>query len=154
MSLFHRKTRLEFRIGINVGDVIIEDNDIFGDGVNIAARLEGVAEPGCVVISANAYDIAINRVGAEFRDLGELSLKNIERPVRAFQVMFKPADGAMSTGAIPATVRAPSGIPTEGLSIAVRPFTVLSEDRILELLANGVPQKTSSRCSRGYPASF
>ena len=140
--------RLEFRIGINVGDVIIEDNDIFGDGVNIAARLEGVAEPGCVVISANAYDIAINRVGAEFRDLGELSLKNIERPVRAFQVMFKPADGAMSTGAIPAAVRAPSGIPTEGLSIAVRPFMVLSEDRVLELLANGLAEDVIALLAR------
>ncbi len=76
--------RLEFRIGINVGDVIIEDNDIFGDGVNVAARLEGIAEPGGIVISATAHDAAINRVNAEFRDLGELSLKNIARPVRAF----------------------------------------------------------------------
>jgi adenylate cyclase len=78
--------RLEFRIGINVGDVIVEGDDIFGDGVNVAARLEGIAEPGGIVISAIARDAAINRVDAEFRDLGELSLKNIARPVRAFQV--------------------------------------------------------------------
>ena len=78
--------RLEFRIGINVGDVIIEDNDIFGDGVNVAARLEGIAEPGGIVISAIAHDAVDQSRKAEFRDLGELSLKNIERPVRAFQV--------------------------------------------------------------------
>ena len=89
-----RDKRLEFRIGINVGDVIIEDDDIFGDGVNIAARLEGIAEPGGIVISASAHDAVINRVSAEFRDLGGLSLKNIERPVRAFQVLFDPANAA------------------------------------------------------------
>src|SRR5208283_3777881 len=68
-SVPHNK-RLEFRIGINVGDVIVKDNDIFGDGVNVASRLEGIAEPGCVVISALAYDAVIGRVNAEFRDLG------------------------------------------------------------------------------------
>ena len=75
-----RDKRLEFRIGINVGDVIIEDNDIFGHGVNVAARLEGIAEPGGIVISAIAHDAVSNRIEAEFRDLGGLSLKNIERP--------------------------------------------------------------------------
>ena len=70
-----RDKRLEFRIGINVGDVIIEDNDIFGHGVNVAARLEGIAEPGGIVISAIAHDAVSNRVEAEFRDLGGLSLK-------------------------------------------------------------------------------
>ena len=138
--------RLEFRIGINVGDVIIEDGDIFGDGVNIAARLEGIAEPGCVVISANAHDAAINRVKAEFRDLGELSLKNIERPVRAFQVMFEKPDGA--TGSMPVAQRPPSGSPTEGMSIAVRPFIVLSEDRALELLADGLAEDVIALLAR------
>ena len=69
-----------FRIGINVGDVIIEDDDIFGDGVNVAARLEGIAEPAGIAISANVYELVRNRVKAGFRDLGELSLKNIARP--------------------------------------------------------------------------
>lgn len=144
--------RLEFRIGINVGDVIIEDGDIFGDGVNIAARLEGIAEAGCVVISANAHDAAINRVKAEFRDLGELSLKNIERPVRAFQVMFEKPDGATSTGASTGAMtiaqRPPSGSPTEGISIAVRPLMVLSEDRALELLANGLAEDVIALLAR------
>jgi adenylate cyclase len=74
--------RLEFRIGINVGDVIIEGSDIFGDGVNVASRPEGIAEPGGIVVSAIARDALISRLDGEFRDLGELSLKNIARPVR------------------------------------------------------------------------
>ena len=100
--------RLEFRIGINVGDVIIEDNDIFGDGVNVAARLEGIAEPGGIVISAIAHDAVINRVDAEFRDLGELSLKNIARPVRAFQVMFESDDRPNAAWAVQDTIGPPS----------------------------------------------
>src|SRR3984957_8169686 len=127
--------RLEFRIGINIGDVIIEDDDIFGDGVNVAARLEGIAEPGGIVISASAHDAVINRVSAEFRDLGGLSLKNIERPVRAFQVLFDPANAA---SAVQDPVRRQLGAPIEGLSIAVRPFMALSDDRGLEFLANGL----------------
>jgi adenylate cyclase len=138
--------RLEFRIGINVGDVIIEDNDIFGDGVNVAARLEGIAEPGGIVISAMAHDAVANRVNAEFCDLGELSLKNIERPVRAFQVMFDPADRANAAGAMRNTVRPPSA--AERPSIAVRPFMILSEDRRLEFLANGLAEDVIALLAR------
>jgi adenylate cyclase len=137
--------RLEFRIGINVGDVIVEEGDIFGDGVNIAARLEGVANPGSVVVSANARDVAINRIKAEFLDLGELSLKNIERPVRAFQVTFETSDG---TGDVSAAQRPHLDTPTEGLSIAVRPFMVLSEDRALDLLANGLAEDVIALLAR------
>src|SRR5271155_2300412 len=110
--------RLEFRIGINVGDVIVEDNDIFGDGVNVAARLEGIAEPGGIVISAGAHDAVINRIKAEFRDLGALSLKNIERPVRAFQVMFESDNRPKAAWAIENKIGAPG--PREKPSIAVR----------------------------------
>src|SRR4030095_9130206 len=78
--------RLLFRVGINIGDVIVEPHDIFGDGVNIAARLEGVAEPGGICISASAYDQVLGKIAAEFIDLGEQRLKNIARPVRAFNV--------------------------------------------------------------------
>jgi adenylate cyclase len=138
--------RLEFRIGINVGDVIVQDNDIFGDGVNVAARLEGIAEPGGIVISASAHDAVINRIKAEFRDLGALSLKNIERPVRALQVVFVSGDHA-NAGAIQ-SVRPQSGGPTAGLSIAVRPFIVLSEDRGLEFLANGLAEDVIALLAR------
>src|SRR5882757_6471087 len=77
-------TRIEFRIGIHVGDIIIDDNDIFGDGVNIAARLEGIAEPGGICISDDTYRQIRDRVDAAFDDKGETALKNIARPVRVF----------------------------------------------------------------------
>lgn len=76
--------RITFRVGINIGDVIVEPDDIFGDGVNIAARLESIAEPGGICISASAYDQVQGKVGVEFADLGEQNLKNIDRPVRAY----------------------------------------------------------------------
>jgi adenylate cyclase len=138
--------RLEFRIGINVGDVIIEDNDIFGDGVNVASRLEGIAEPGGIVISAIAHDAVINRVNAEFRDLGELSLKNIERPVRAFQVLRESGNRANAAGIAHETV-SPLGAPDRP-SIAVRPFTVMSEDRGIEFLADGLAEDVTTLLAR------
>ena len=76
--------RIAFRVGINIGDVIVEPHDIFGDGVNIAARLESIAEPGGICISSSAYDHVRGKVGVEFADLGEQTLKNIDRPVRAY----------------------------------------------------------------------
>ena len=78
--------RMLFRIGINLGDILIEGDDILGDGVNIAARLEGIAEPGGICISSSAYDQVRGKVAVEFIDLGEQSLKNIARPVRAYAV--------------------------------------------------------------------
>jgi class 3 adenylate cyclase len=78
--------RIALRVGINIGDVIVEPHDIFGDGVNIAARLEGIAEPGGISISASAYDQVRSKVGVEFVDLGEQSLRNIARPVRVYRV--------------------------------------------------------------------
>ena len=80
-------SRIAFRVGINIGDVIVEPHDIFGDGVNIAARLESMAEPGGICISSSVYDHVRGKVGVEFADLGEQNLKNIERPVRVFRVV-------------------------------------------------------------------
>jgi class 3 adenylate cyclase len=80
-------TRLVFRVGINIGDVIAGAQDIFGDGVNIAARLEGIAEPGGICLSSSAYDQVRGKVAVEFADQGEQSLKNISLPVRAYAVV-------------------------------------------------------------------
>src|SRR6478735_9741235 len=80
--------QMQFRIGINVGDVMVKDGDIFGDGVNIAARLEGLAEPGGICISRGVRDHLRDRVDANFEDLGEHSVKNIGRPVRVFKALF------------------------------------------------------------------
>jgi TolB-like protein/class 3 adenylate cyclase len=83
--------RIEFRIGVNLGDVIVEDNDIYGDGVNIAARLEALADPGGVCISGTAFDHAVHKVDVGFASLGEQRLKNIADPVRAYRLLLDPA---------------------------------------------------------------
>ena len=80
------ENRIEFRIGVNVGDVVVEDDDIFGDGVNIAARLEGLAEPGGICVSARVQEDAAGKLDLAFEDMGELELKNIVRPVRVFRL--------------------------------------------------------------------
>jgi class 3 adenylate cyclase len=86
--------RITFRVGINIGDVIVEPHDIFGDGVNIAARLESIAESGDIYISSSVYDHVRGKVGARFADLGEQNLKNIALPVRVYAVVR--ADGSGS----------------------------------------------------------
>src|SRR5260370_22885955 len=99
--------RLAFRVGINIGDVIVEAHDIFGDGVNIAARLEGIAEPGGICISSSAYDQVLGKVAVEFVDLGEQCLKNIARPVRAYAVvpngLGRPIGTSSATPSLPST---------------------------------------------------
>jgi len=147
ISVPHDK-RLQFRMGINIGDVIVEDDDLFGDGVNVAARLEGVAEPGGIIISAAAHDAVLNRVTAEFRDLGALSLKNIERPVHAFQVVFGPGGDTTAAGAMEHSRYMQAGSLAEGRSIAVRPFKVLSENRELEFLAEGLAEDVIALLAR------
>src|SRR4051812_20903824 len=78
--------RIEFRIGVHQGDIVVEDGDIFGDGVNVAARLEGLAEPGGICVSARVQEDAAGRLDLAFEDLGEQQLKNIARPVRGYRV--------------------------------------------------------------------
>ena len=78
---------IAFRVGINIGDVIVEPHDVFGDGINIAAPLESIAEPGGFCISSSAYDYVRGKVAVEFADLGEQNLKNIALPVRAYAVV-------------------------------------------------------------------
>src|SRR5215813_9593436 len=85
--------RMEWRIGVHIGDVLVEGDDILGDGVNIAARLEGIAEPGGICISEDAFRQVRVRVAAEFSDLGEQNLKNIARPLRVYRLGPSPALG-------------------------------------------------------------
>src|ERR1041384_5770990 len=89
--------RIEFRIGINVGDIVVEDGDIFGDGVNVAARLEGLAEPGGICVSARVQEDAAGKLDLTFEDIGEQALKNIVRPIRAYRVRI-PITEAVRTG--------------------------------------------------------
>jgi adenylate cyclase len=79
--------RIDFRIGINVGDIVVEDGDIFGDGVNVAVRLEGLAEPGGICVSARVQEDAVGKLDLSFEDLGEQQLKNIARSVQVYRVV-------------------------------------------------------------------
>src|SRR5947207_9397025 len=115
--------RLEFRMGINVGDIIIEDGDIFGDGVNIAARLEALAEPGGICLSSAAHEQVRDRLDIAFVDLGEQQVKNITRPVRTYGAVL----GASSRAAPP--VSAPLPLPDKP-SLAVLPFQNMTGDKI------------------------
>ena len=87
--------RIEFRIGIHQGDVVAEDGDIFGDGVNVAARLEGLAEPGGICVSARVQEDAAGKLDLTFADMGDQALKNITRPVRAYRVRADPRSLAL-----------------------------------------------------------
>src|SRR5579863_2173513 len=79
---------MQFRIGVNVGDVMVKDGDIFGDGVNIAARIEGLAEPGGICMSRGVHDNVMRKLAYRFEDLGEKSVKNIAQPIRVFRLIF------------------------------------------------------------------
>jgi len=125
------------RVGINLGDVVVEGSDRYGDGVNIAARLEGTAEPGGIVISGTTYDHAKNKVNASFEDLGTRSLKNITEPVRVYRV----------AGMRPVSVTAPKR-PTEKPSIAVLPFANMSGDPEQQYFGDGVVEDIITELSR------
>src|SRR6266513_2265548 len=99
-----QERRIEFRIGINLGDVIVETEDIYGDGVNVAARLESIAKPGGIAVSGAVRDNVGNRLDLRFEDLGEQTLKNIERPVRVYSVVL---DSPSAIGKIGSDVRPP-----------------------------------------------
>ncbi len=114
--------RFQFRIGINIGDIIVEGDDIHGDGVNIAARLEGQAEPGGICLSGDAYRQAKGKIEAEFEDLGEQNLKNVAEPVRIYRIA-----GDRSGTDAASLERAPLALPDKP-SIAVLPFTNMSGD--------------------------
>jgi adenylate cyclase len=130
--------RIVYRIGVNLGDVLIEGDDIVGDGVNIAARLEGMCEPGGVLISGTAFDHVQSKIEATFVDLGEKDLKNIARPVRAYRVMSDSAAASTDSSAPrkPASGAAP--LPRDIPSIAVLPFENMSGDADQQYFCDGL----------------
>jgi adenylate cyclase len=141
--------RMLFRIGINLGDILIEGEDILGDGVNIAARLEGIAEPGGICISSSAYDQVRGRVAAEFTDLGEQRLKNIERPVRAYAANSKGHLGIVAPSALPSHPETHKPLPLpDKPSIAVLPFQNMSGDPEQEYFADGLAEDIITELSR------
>jgi adenylate cyclase len=137
--------RIEFRMGLNVGDVVVENDDIFGDGVNVAARLEGLAEPGGICVSARVQEDAAGRLDLTFEDLGDQSLKNIARPVRVYRV------GLATTESKP-TAWLSESTPVLALpdkpSIAVLPFQNMSGDPEQEYFADGMVEEIVTALSR------
>ena len=130
--------RIEFRIGVHLGDIIFEDNDIFGDGVNIAARLEGIALPGGVSVSASVREHVGDRLDLTFEDMGEQTLKNIARPVHVFQVGWEGGPTARPE---------PLALPSKP-SIAVLAFTNMSGDPEQEYFADGLVEDLITSLSK------
>ena len=129
--------RIEFRMGINVGDIIIEDGDIFGDGVNIAARLEALAEPSGICLSAAAHEQVRDRLDLTFDDLGEQQVKNITRPVRTYGIAL----GASSRAAPPVGASLP--LPDKP-SLAVLPFENMTGDAEQEYFVDGMVEEITT----------
>jgi TolB-like protein len=135
---FGPESRIELRIGVHQGDIVVEDGDIFGDGVNVAARLEGLAEPGGICVSARVQEDAAGRLDLAFADLGEQNLKNIARPIRVYRV------GSDKSSTPPAQ---PLPFPDKP-SIAVLPFQNMSGDPEQEVFADGMVEDITTALSK------
>lgn len=132
--------RIEFRVAINLGDVIVDRDDVFGDGVNIAARLQPFAEPGGICVTHAIYEQVVNKVEVPFAEMGLRKLKNIATPVRVFRVDWH-SEGAAHADPAPTFI-------DDRPSIAVLPFDNLSEDRGLGLLADGLVEDLIAMLAR------
>jgi len=133
-------SRIEFRIGINVGDIVVEDDDIFGEGVNVAARLEALAEAGGICVSARVQEDAAGKLDLAFDDLGEQQLKNIARPVRVYRVITEARPETLRPGTAPPLPDKPS--------IAVLRFANISGDPEQEYFADGMVEEIITALSR------
>src|SRR3984893_16860981 len=133
--------RIEFRLGIHQGDIMVEEGEIFGDGVNLAARLEGLAEPGGICVSGRVHADAVGKVDVAFDDLGEQGLKNIARPMRVFAVRIGAGAEITSVEKLPLPL-------TDKPSIAVLPFANMSGDPEQEYFADGMVEEIITALSR------
>jgi adenylate cyclase len=137
--------RIEFRIGINLGDIIFEDGDVFGDGVNIASRVEQLADVGGICLTAAVHNQVDGRVDAAFEDLGEKPLKNITRPVRVYRVMLGPDGQAEGRSAVDGGAKRTGVVKP---SIAVLPFANMSGDAEQDFFADGLTEDILTELSR------
>jgi adenylate cyclase len=135
--------RLRFRIGVNLGDVIADGGDIYGDGVNIAARLEGLAAPGGICVSGTVRDHIGDRLP---EDMGDQSVKNIARPVQVYALRHEGLPGMPAASASSVSSSSPPFAPR--LSIVVLPFTNLSDDREQQYFADGITEDLTTNLSR------
>jgi adenylate cyclase len=144
--------RIEFRMGINLGDIIIDEHDIYGDGVNVAARLEALAEPGGVLVSRTVRDHVRDKLGFAFEDMGEQQVKNIARPVRIHRIRLAEEAGVPSVNpSYPPT--SPALALPDKPSVAVLPFTNMSSDPEQEFFSDGIAEDIITALSR-YPSLF
>ena len=135
--------RIEFRIGINLGDIIIDEDDIFGDGVNIAARLEALAAPGGICVNRVVRDQVRDKLDITFEDMGEQQVKNIARPVRAFRIVAKEKRVPEPSGSPPVPLALP-----DKPSLAVMPFQNMSGDPEQEYFADGMVEEITTAIAR------
>src|SRR5262245_48857437 len=135
--------RIEFRIGINLGDVIIDGRDLYGDGVNIAARLEGLAEPGGICISQTVLNHARGKIAFEVEDLGEQALKNIVHPIHVYRLLLSSSQGST----VPLSSE-PALVLPEKPSIAVLPFQNMSGDPEQDYFTDGMVEEIITGLSR------
>ena len=143
-----QEERIEFRVGVNLGDVMIEGRDLYGDGVNIAARLEALAQPGGICISRTVLNHARDKLPFDVEDAGEQLLKNIARPVHVYRIIINPARPAATPKADVSMLALP-----DKPSIAVLPFTNMSGDPEQEFVSDGVAEDVITALSR-YPSLF
>ena len=141
-----KERRIDFRIGVNVGDIIIDADDIFGDGVNVAARLQETSRPGSICVSDFVHQEVRGRIEAKFDDLGELAVKNIQRPVRAWAIRID--DRAASTTERPAPDQASMGERAPRPSLAVLPFDNMGRDADTEAFCDGLSEDMITALSR------
>jgi adenylate cyclase len=141
-----RELRIDFRIGIHVGDIIFDDDDIFGDGVNIAARLEGIAEPGGVCISDDAHRQIRGKIDVAFDDIGEQTLKNIAEPMRAWHIRFA-GEAAPAVRSSATAMRAQYLALPDKPSIVVLPFDNMSAESGQDYLADGIVEAITAALS-------
>ena len=137
--------RIRYRVGINLGDIVIDGDDMLGDGVNVASRLEGLAAPGGICVSDVVYQSVVGKTDLAFDDLGEQQVKNIERPIRVFGVVFDWGKGDATSERGRADTTA---VPSEKPSIAVLPFDNLSRDPEQEYFADGIAEDIITALSR------
>ena len=139
--------RIKFRIGINLGDVIADGGDIFGDGVNVAARLEALAEPGGICVSRTVHGQIRDKLSFQFEDLGEQGVKNIARPVRVY-ALGREAVADLPAARVPPASSTSQPLAAPRLSIVVLPFTNLSDDREQQYFADGITEDLTTDLSR------
>jgi adenylate cyclase len=150
-----RDRRIDFRIGINIGDILFEDDDVYGDGVNVAARIENIAKPGGIAVSSSVRDTLGNRLSISFEDAGEQALKNIERPLRIFNVIIEDPEIGASKRATTSPIAEPSpairGNPvfkSNRTLLYVSKFANLSGDPDQEYFAAGISEDIAAALSR------